>query len=342
MPSASIIRLQIESMLSHRIPSALTPSPKMNHPVSPTGVGPLDEVLQGGLPMGAISEFVGPECSGRTSVALSFLSRITQESKACAWVDVSNVFDPASAAATGIDLARLLWIRCGLSKSVPLTSREVISPDKFPALTSAERELNVGEFEPHPRGKAKGLSKTIRGFLASEAKAPDCAEPQHWVAEKQQAFESIRREMSASIAQPSRTFKPWSRMEQALHVTDLLLQNGGFSAIVLDMGSFAPEFVSRVPLATWFRYRVAAERTQSSILVLTQYVCAKNSAELLLRFLPGSAICDETTVFTGIENHVEVFRRRFAQAEFNVVPLQKPSQNHVTSWQSRTSWTGYR
>jgi hypothetical protein len=29
-------------------------------------------------------------------------------------------------------------------------------------------------------------------------------------------------------------------MEQALRVTDLLLQAGGFSAIVLDMGSIAP------------------------------------------------------------------------------------------------------
>ena len=57
--------------------------------------------------------------------------------------------------------------------------------------------------------------------------------------------------------------KPWARIEQALRVTDLLLQAGGFSAIVLDMASIAPEYVSRVPLATWFRYRAAAERTQA-------------------------------------------------------------------------------
>ncbi|MDQ2834513.1 MAG: hypothetical protein M3Y50_12345 [Acidobacteriota bacterium] len=41
-------------------------------------------------------------------------------------------------------------------------------------------------------------------------------------------------------------------------VTDLLLQAGGFSAIVLDLGSIAPEHVSRIPLATWFRYGAAA------------------------------------------------------------------------------------
>ena len=47
--------------------------------------------------------------------------------------------------------------------------------------------------------------------------------------------------------------KPWSKIEQALRSTDLLLQSGGFGAIVLDMGSLTPESASRVPLATWFR-----------------------------------------------------------------------------------------
>jgi recombination protein RecA len=81
-------------------------------------------------------------------------------------------------------------------------------------------------------------------------------------------------------------------MEQALRTADLLLQAEGFSAIVLDMASLAPEFVSRVPLATWHRYRLAAERIQSSILLLTQHSCAKSSAELLLRLQPSAALCD--------------------------------------------------
>jgi hypothetical protein len=131
-------------------------------------------------------------------------------------------------------------------------------------------------------------------------------------------------------------------MDQALRATDLLLQAGGFSAIVLDMGSVAPEFVSRVPLATWFRYRAAAERTQSSILLLTQYACAKSSAELLLRFHVGEAPGDEATVFTGIEHHVEIARKRFTPTS-NVVPMRKPPQSvPVASWQSRTPWAGRR
>jgi hypothetical protein len=122
-----------------------------------------------------------------------------------------------------------------------------------------------------------------------------------------------------------------------------LLQAGGFSAIVLDMGSLAPEFVSRVPLATWYRYRAAAERTQSSILLLTQYACSKSSAELVLRLHVAEPICDESTVFSGIQPRVEVMRQRYPQTASNVVSIRKPPQREAgATWQSRTIWAGRR
>jgi hypothetical protein len=137
--------------------------------------------------------------------------------------------------------------------------------------------------------------------------------------------------------------KPWARIEQALRVTDLLLQAGGFSAIVLDMGSIAPEYASRVPLATWFRYRAAAEKNQASILLLTQHACAKSSAGLVLRLQPGNALHEEKTVFTGVEYCVEVARERFKPVSTNVIPLRKPPQRATdASWQSRAAWAGAR
>jgi hypothetical protein len=137
--------------------------------------------------------------------------------------------------------------------------------------------------------------------------------------------------------------RPWARIEQAMRVTDLLLQAGGFSAIVLDMASIAPEYVSRVPLATWFRYRAAAERTQAVFLLLTRHSCSKSSGELLLRFQPGQPRDDEVTVFTGIEHHLQVERRRFMQERTNVVPLRKPPQRaDATRWKSQTTWAGQR
>jgi hypothetical protein len=132
-------------------------------------------------------------------------------------------------------------------------------------------------------------------------------------------------------------------MEQALRVTDLLLQAGGFSAIVLDMGSIAPEYASRVPLAMWFRYRAAAEKSQVSILLLTQHACAKSSAGLVLRLQPGNALNEEKTVFTGVEYRVEVARERFQPVSTNVIPLRKPPQKaRDITWHSRTAWAGAR
>jgi hypothetical protein len=343
MTSASALRLQIESILAHRIPSALTPAQKMTRPAAATGIEPLDAVLYGGLPAGAISELVGPECSGRTSVALSFLARITQTGKVCAWIDVSNALDPISAAAAGVDLARLLWVRCGVSQiNVAHTKHDFVLPEKYYVPPPAKKGLHGGGFGSHPRNEVKGLSQAVVSLLQQEAIAPRCAEPQRRARPRQQTFEPGYK--IASTGHAYRSPKPLSRIEQALRATDLLLQGGGFSAVVLDMGGLAPEFVSRVPLATWFRYRAAAERTQSSILLLTQYGCAKSSAELLLRLEPAEALCDETTIFTGIKPCVVVARQRFTQAtNSNLVPLRKPQQRvHAASWQSRTTWAGRR
>jgi hypothetical protein len=344
MSSAATIRRQIEAALEKKIPSALTPTPKIRSAVHPTGIGPLDELLQGGLPQGALSEFVGPECSGRTSIALSFLARMTQEERVCAWIDVSNALDPASAAAAGVDLRRLLWLRCGVTSStVRPPSYKFELPEKYLVAPPAKEGLHGGGFGRHPRQEVKGLSNAVGGLLQPEAMTPRCAEPQPRVRSSQEIVSPPPLPILKAAHPSSRPSKPWPRLEQALRSADLLLQAGGFSAIVLDMGSLAPEFVSRVPLATWYRYRAAAERTQSSILLLTQYACSKSSAELVLRLHVAEPICDESTVFSGIQPRVEVMRQRYPQTASNVVSIRKPPQREAgATWQSRTIWAGRR
>lgn len=66
----------------------------------------------------------------------------------------------------------------------------------------------------------------------------------------------------------------WTALDQAIRAADLLLSAGGFAALVFDLGSTSPEVASRIPMATWFRFRAAAERSRTSILLLTQYPCA--------------------------------------------------------------------
>jgi recombination protein RecA len=326
--------MQVETALARKIPSALTPEPKMVRPVVETGVAPLDELIRGGIPIGAVSELIGPESSGRTSTALSFLARITQANKVCAWIDVSNTFDPASAAAVGVNLKKLLWVRCGVQQTVTTRpGRRFLLPEKYFTPRPIKKGLHGGGFGPHPRTEVLGLSDAVRYLFA-----PRCAEPQHRPRPHKVSAEPSSTAVTQTARLPKRA-KQYDAIEQGVRSADLLLQTGGFSAIVLDMGSVAPEYVARVELSTWHRYRLAAERIQSSILLLSQYPCAKSSSELQLRLSPAEESNEETTVFAGMKPRVEVVRHRFTQAESNVVPLRKAPQNvHMACWRNCTTW----
>lgn len=62
---------------------------------------------------GAVAELSGGPSTGKTSMTLSLLSKLTRAGEVCAVVDSSNGFDPCSAATCGVELENLLWVRCG-------------------------------------------------------------------------------------------------------------------------------------------------------------------------------------------------------------------------------------
>ena len=62
----------------------------------------------------------------------------------------------------------------------------------------------------------------------------------------------------------------------ALRATDLLLNAGGFRALVLDLGDLPPEQTRRIPLATWYRFRLQAEKSRTLFLLIT---CAQDCAQ---------------------------------------------------------------
>jgi recombination protein RecA len=334
MPSLATIRLQIETALAHRVPSALTPAPRLIRPVAATGVPAVDELLEGGIPVGAVTEISGTECSGRSTLAFSFLAQRTREGKVCAWIDVSNAFNPEAAAASKIDLARLLWVRCGTIPETLVSAKVSFQlPKECLTPSPAKKGLYAGGWGAHPRSEVKGLADAVGGLLQTPR-----SEPRRSVQQLPLALDVHAPSQKDRNTQPVR---PWTPLDRALRVTDLLLQGGGFSAIVLDLGSVSPEFSSRVPLATWFRYRAAAERTQSCIILLSQLPCAKSSAGLVLR-LGSAGYSHEASVFTGLQFHIEVERQRFAPTS-NVVPLRKgPQRETGTQWDSRCSWAGRR
>jgi recombination protein RecA len=185
MSAFHALRLKLEASLAHRIPSALTPAPLILREVERVGIHTIDELLQGGLPAGAITEIIGPDCSGRTSLSLSFTAQMMQAGKVCAWVDVSSALHLESAAAIGIDLCRLLWVRCGAqSRTQTATnfSTDFAIPDAYLAPPPIKKGLHGGGGGPHPRSEARDMSGAVTGLLRPELLAPRCAEAQRRIA----------------------------------------------------------------------------------------------------------------------------------------------------------------
>src|SRR5271165_1792753 len=118
MPSAATLRARIESSLGERLSSKLLLRERAAPLTVSMGVAALD-ALTGGLPRGALSEIAGPASSGRTGVMLAALAGATRRHEVCALVDASDSFDPASAVAAGMDLERLLWVRCSERADTP-------------------------------------------------------------------------------------------------------------------------------------------------------------------------------------------------------------------------------
>jgi len=96
-----------------------------------TGIPALDALVDGGLPRGRASELSGPPGSGRTSVALALLAHATRAGGLVGVVDGADAFHPASAAAAGVRLERVLWAR---------------PPAAAAALRCCERLLGAGGF----------------------------------------------------------------------------------------------------------------------------------------------------------------------------------------------------
>ncbi len=107
---ATVEALLRERKLDRTLTSAL-PERLDEDAVSPLGIETLDHGLAGGLPRGQVSEVVGPASSGRTSLACAALGAATRRGEYVALVDTFDRFDPPTAAACGIDLSRLLWVR---------------------------------------------------------------------------------------------------------------------------------------------------------------------------------------------------------------------------------------
>lgn len=111
--SSAVLRAHLDAL--PKLASAVTPASRLHVRPAPamvsSGISELD-ALTGGFPRGCLTEICGPASSGRTSILLAALARATRSGEVCALVDSSDALNPASASAAGVEMERLLWVRC--------------------------------------------------------------------------------------------------------------------------------------------------------------------------------------------------------------------------------------
>ena len=162
---AAVIRKEIEARLAERIPGALSPIVQQAPRLQPTENARLDALLNGGLPLESVCEATGVDGSGRSSIALSVLASASREG-ACAYIDVSDALSPRSAAAAGVQLRNLLWIRFA-DKLQSATSKSAASAPAQEVDTRRERrqlaQQHCGIL--HPRGETRDLAPALEQML---------------------------------------------------------------------------------------------------------------------------------------------------------------------------------
>jgi recombination protein RecA len=105
------LRSNIETALAGRVLSPFVYRDRKIVETVSAGIPEID-LLTGGLPRGGFIEICGLPCSGCTTLLVSALARLTEQSEVCALVDGRDAFDPYSADVAGVNLKNLLWVRC--------------------------------------------------------------------------------------------------------------------------------------------------------------------------------------------------------------------------------------
>jgi hypothetical protein len=103
--------VDLRRMLADRFPAAHAPPRALARDAIATGVPALDDILNGGLAKGDVSELVGEgNGSGTAQVMHAILAQAAAEGRFVALVDGADSFDVDAPARQA--LSRLLWVRC--------------------------------------------------------------------------------------------------------------------------------------------------------------------------------------------------------------------------------------
>ena len=92
---------------------------------------------------------------------ISILAEATARDEVCALVDGNNAFDPKSAAAAGIELNRLLWIRCSKLEQVLKTADLLLQGGGFGRVVMDLTDLPLSHVRSIPLASWFRFQRTI-------------------------------------------------------------------------------------------------------------------------------------------------------------------------------------
>lgn len=241
MVSIAVIRAKIE----RRLPGVLSVYERAAPEIFATGIVSIDHGMRG-IPQSALTQICIPEgmSSGKTTMLVSLMAQLTRREHFCALVDASDCFDPVSAEAAGVDLARVLWVRCGEKKH---------------------------------------------------------------------------------------RLKP---LEQAFKVADILVQNGGFGLIAVDLSNIEERHIRKIPLTTWFRFARVVEKMPTALAFLTTYPAAQSCAGLTLHMAGG----EPCWAGPGTVPHAQPLVEMKFEVEVGRTRLRKPVQSVRQKFAAASVW----
>jgi recombination protein RecA len=312
---------------------------------APTGITALDDKV-GYIPKSALTQIYTPHSisSGRTTLLCSLLAQFTDREELCALIDGRDCFDAKAAEAAGVDLSQVLWVRCGKKQRTSYGKNEEVDLEKKQRnLEKKQRrghgeEQRTGHAEKHGARCEKKQEKSHEGKPeTSYAGKPEAS----YVRKPGVGYEdrAVVREVNgagkASVRPAEeRRMKP---LEQAFKAADILIQNGGFGLIAIDLGDVEERLVRKIPLTTWFRFARVIEKQPTALVVFATCPAAQSCAALTLQLKNAEAQWStkahahgHTQFLAGLKCEVEIGRVRGHR--------RKPVQSSNVSFAATPAW----
>ena len=302
------------------------------------GIASLDAVT-GGIPQGALTQVCTPKglSSGKSAALVSLLAELTGHEHFCALVDARDDFDPEMAAAGSVDMRRLLWVRCSdkgmrsgvAEKPEPAKNKWSAVRDVLPSTEPSREETRSAQSDG-----AITYSSQVRKSEAHSAEARRAAGPRSGERVAKGCSTKEKEDVTAQFVKEAKTARRLKPLEQAFKAADILVQNGGFGLIVVDLSSVEEQQLRKVPLSTWFRFARVVEKTTTALVFLVTYPAAQSCAALTLH-VTGAQVC--WTEGAGAA-HTQLVQQVRCETETGRARMRKAVQSARSSFNATAIW----